>query len=403
MVDGMVGLLGTVLLLLGLAVATIGLYGLLRTPDIFDRLHAAGLVTGPGVILVLLASLATGRAEIITSAFLVIVFVLVTASLSTHAIALAAWRLRDAGPRSPQGVSGAVDTWAGSSAGTATRVLLAHDGSADADVAVGLLAGLRWPAGTSIRLIAALEGDLTPLTPTEAPVRPAVVPVAELEGVRAAARLLAERGLGADVVVRRGHPAAAIVDEAAALDAQLVVVGSRGLGRLRSLLAGSIAAEVVDGAPCPVLIARSSRLERVLLASDGSDASLAATELLAAWSIFETVLVDVLSVGMPAARYPEDRTSRHLREAAEDARQQPIADAAVVRLREAGRRAVPHVRQGEAAAAIVAFAEEREVDLIVIGSRGRIGLTRTLLGSVAREVASSVATSVLIVRGPGEG
>jgi multicomponent Na+:H+ antiporter subunit G len=84
--------LGSVLLGLGLLLATIGLYGLLRMPGIFDRLHPAGLVTGPAVILVLLASVATGRAEIITSAVLVILFVLITSPLSTHAIAQAARR-----------------------------------------------------------------------------------------------------------------------------------------------------------------------------------------------------------------------------------------------------------------------------------------------------------------------
>jgi len=86
---------GVAVLLLGLALASIGLIGMFRRPTIFEQLHAAGLVTGPGVILVLIASLATVNAEIVTSALLVVVFVLVTSSLSTHAIALAAWRLRD--------------------------------------------------------------------------------------------------------------------------------------------------------------------------------------------------------------------------------------------------------------------------------------------------------------------
>lgn len=83
---------GAVLLALGLLLATVGLYGLLRMPDIFHQLHPAGLVTGPAVILVLLASIASGSAEIITSAALVILFVLVTSPLSTHAIAQAARR-----------------------------------------------------------------------------------------------------------------------------------------------------------------------------------------------------------------------------------------------------------------------------------------------------------------------
>jgi multicomponent Na+:H+ antiporter subunit G len=85
--------LAIALLGLGLLLATVGLYGLLRMRSIFAQLHAAGLVTGPAVAVLLLASVATGTAEIITSAALVLVFVLVTSPLSSHAIAQAA-RLR---------------------------------------------------------------------------------------------------------------------------------------------------------------------------------------------------------------------------------------------------------------------------------------------------------------------
>lgn len=85
---------GVALLALGLLLATIGLYGMFRRPSILDQLHAAGLITGPAIILVLAAAIATGAAEIITSAVLVILFVLVTSPLSGHAIAQAA-RLRE--------------------------------------------------------------------------------------------------------------------------------------------------------------------------------------------------------------------------------------------------------------------------------------------------------------------
>jgi monovalent cation/proton antiporter MnhG/PhaG subunit len=87
---GLAGFLGSGLLLLGLTLATIGLFGLLRKPDIFEQLHPAGLITGPAVLLVLLAAVGTGNPEIITSAILVIGFVLITSSLSSHAIAQAA-------------------------------------------------------------------------------------------------------------------------------------------------------------------------------------------------------------------------------------------------------------------------------------------------------------------------
>jgi multicomponent Na+:H+ antiporter subunit G len=87
-----VDIAASALLGLGLMLATIGLYGLLRMPSVFAQLHPAGLVTGPAVALVLLASVATGSAEIVTSAALVVVFVLVTSPLSSHAIAQAARR-----------------------------------------------------------------------------------------------------------------------------------------------------------------------------------------------------------------------------------------------------------------------------------------------------------------------
>ena len=78
------------LLFLGLALTTIGLYGMLRKPDIFHQINAAGLITAPAIILILLASIATGKADVITSAALVIVFVMITSPLSAHAIAQAA-------------------------------------------------------------------------------------------------------------------------------------------------------------------------------------------------------------------------------------------------------------------------------------------------------------------------
>jgi monovalent cation/proton antiporter MnhG/PhaG subunit len=86
---------GMALLGLGLTLATIGLYGLLRMPGIFDQLHAMGLITGPSIIVILIAAVATANAEIITSAALVIVFVLITSPLSGHAIARAAYHTRD--------------------------------------------------------------------------------------------------------------------------------------------------------------------------------------------------------------------------------------------------------------------------------------------------------------------
>ena len=93
-------IVGAALLALGLTLATIGLYGLLRKPGLFDQLHAAGLITGPAIVLILLASVATRNLDVNTSAVLLILFLLITAPLSTQAIAQAAHR-RALGDQAP--------------------------------------------------------------------------------------------------------------------------------------------------------------------------------------------------------------------------------------------------------------------------------------------------------------
>lgn len=85
---------GAALLALGLTLATIGVYGLLRKPDLFSQLHAAGLISGPAIVCVLLAAVATRDLRVISSAVLLILFLLVTSPLSTHAIAQAAYRTK---------------------------------------------------------------------------------------------------------------------------------------------------------------------------------------------------------------------------------------------------------------------------------------------------------------------
>jgi nucleotide-binding universal stress UspA family protein len=242
-----------------------------------------------------------------------------------------------------------------------------------------------------------MEGDLLPLSSATAePHGRDEIPVELTAALEAAEQVLGQRGLTVDAVVRRGQPAAAIVDEAAALDAELVVVGSRGLGWARSMLLGSVAAGVVDGTSCPVLVTRSPSLHNVLLAVDETAPSAAAIEVVARWPIFEATRISVLSVATAVPQYGDVPGGMH--ELVETTRQQRVADAAATTLRRSSRRAIARVRTGDAAARILAVAEGESVDLIVLGSRGRTGLRRALLGSVGREVLSSAKTSVLVVR-----
>jgi nucleotide-binding universal stress UspA family protein len=297
---------------------------------------------------------------------------------------------------------------------SAMRVLVAIDGSVPAAQAVDLVAAVGWPAGTTIRVVEAVEtgaelfGDPWPAL--------ALIQSEELEAqlrleadttVREAAERLARAGLTVDTAVLTGRPATAIVDAAAMMNADLVVLGSRGHGTIETMLLGSVSAEVIDHSPAPVLVGRSRAIDRVVLAWDGSGCAERAAELVRSWPIFGAVSVRVVSVsdvGAPwQAGFAEAESAELARifaESLEASRVQhdELAREMADRLREAGRTAEPESREGDAASEILAAAETAQANLIVIGTHGRTGLARLLLGSVARNVLHHAACSVLVVR-----
>jgi nucleotide-binding universal stress UspA family protein len=91
--------------------------------------------------------------------------------------------------------------------------------------------------------------------------------------------------------------------------------------------------------------------------------------------------------------------------AAAKSEHEAVAAGAADRLRAAGRIVDAKLRVGDAAAEIVDEASSWNADLVVLGSRGLTGLSRLLLGSVARNVLQGTQSSILIVRdgSPGSG
>jgi nucleotide-binding universal stress UspA family protein len=71
-----------------------------------------------------------------------------------------------------------------------------------------------------------------------------------------AMQILKERGIDAKAIERRGDAAEKIVDEAKEEDAELIVVGTRGLNAAKRWLMGSVSTRVVQHAPCNVLVVR---------------------------------------------------------------------------------------------------------------------------------------------------
>jgi len=290
------------------------------------------------------------------------------------------------------------------------RVLIATDFSPHAEDAVKIVKRLALPSGSTVRLLHAIEpfADVATLNPAAiTAVTDAAVAQIERELDRAALTLRAP-GRDVETVTVLGRVADAIVEEAESSKADLIVVGSRGRHELKSALLGSVSAEVVDRAPCPVIIARGPTLRKAILAEDGSETAAAGARFLAgstALSDLEVRVVSVVDAPFPSVLNGSDAaigtyaaiqayydSLPALREATAK-----IAQERAGTLVAAGLNATSEVREGNVADKLIAAAAEAHADCIVIGSHGRTGLTRLFLGSVARAVLFNAPCSVLIV------
>ncbi|MDQ3736601.1 MAG: universal stress protein, partial [Actinomycetota bacterium] len=160
------------------------------------------------------------------------------------------------------------------------KVLLATDGSEDAALAARAAADLSERACSELHLVHVL-----PRFPRYAypGVTPRVYSRVLDEDLRGARDLLEEqvKGIGArgarvaESHTRRGPTADEILDLAEELGADLIVVGSRGLGPVRGLLLGSVSGGIVHGATSPVLVLRGGENawppNRIVVGDDGSE------------------------------------------------------------------------------------------------------------------------------------
>jgi nucleotide-binding universal stress UspA family protein len=295
-----------------------------------------------------------------------------------------------------------------------TRVVLAVDGSEAAERAVELCASIAWPEETRLRVVTVIEpyepivaADWSmPLSDVDDPANGEAMRSARAV-VRQATRQLARSGLDLDGSVLWGRPATRIVEAAVDLSADLIVVGSRGHGTIASMILGSVSAEVADHAHCPVLVARSTGLTRVVLGVDGSEFARTAESVVEAWPMFEKAAIEATSVAQVALPWtaglaigfyePPGAEMSDIKEPIV-AEMRGFADAATGRLSEAGLRASSHVVTGSPAATLIRAAQAHQADLIVVGTHGTTGLTRAIVGSVARNVMLHAKCSVLFVR-----
>jgi nucleotide-binding universal stress UspA family protein len=194
--------------------------------------------------------------------------------------------------------------------------------------------------------------------------------------------------------VRVGTPWRETVRLAGELGADGIVVGSVGHSAIERLLLGSTAEGIVRNASCPVLVVRKgplTRVRRVLLPVDRDEGSKTSVRYALRKLPRDIELEAVHAVAFPRMIDPE--LANVLPDEAESSR----------RLRAfldelGGKRIASRVVLGEPARGVLSAAGD--ADLVVIATRGRKGLARALLGSVAQTVVRHFEGPVLVLPGP---
>lgn len=293
------------------------------------------------------------------------------------------------------------------------KVLLAIDDSRGAQAVITEALNRMWPENTSFCILNVV--DLRHWDEM-----PELIDDARRAGekvVRQARERFKIAGYEVTGDVRLGFPDKAIGKYAREWGANLIMIGSRGLNTVTRFLLGSVAQAVLRDAPCSVEVVRPRTAERdgshpmrILVATDGSTCSALAVSAVAKrpWPKDTQVLVvtavqlvapDALHFSSSLApEYPTALLAEIWKEAEAQAGE-AVIDARKI-LEGAGLKVSTYQSTPacEPRVVILDEASKWDADLIVVGSHGRHGVDRLLMGSVSEAVAFHANCSVEVVR-----
>lgn len=201
-------------------------------------------------------------------------------------------------------------------------------------------------------------------------------------------------------MLRVGSPAEVIATTVEEEQVDLVILGARGLGPIKERVFGSISHRVLTLASCGKLIVNGTvkTMRQVLLPLQGTDDADAAVRFLESMPFREPPSLRLLTV-LPSVRRPwpvEAATAERLDELALESANDFI-EKVIARIRALGYQAEGRAVSGTPVEAILAEAGQLRSDLILMGSRGRKGVTRFVLGSVSHAVLHQMPCPVLVL------
>jgi len=240
--------------------------------------------------------------------------------------------------------------------------------------------------------------------PSLATIQGEVTDVLEGEGreiVEEAAGRARQAGVDAVDEVVQGGPSRTICDYVDSRGIDLVVMGTRGSRDIERIILGSVTERVVRNSAAPVLVVppesdRAYPPESVLVGTDGSEGSEAAFDealgiagaadaTLHAVSVLES---NVLGFDVRSSRIAEAR----------ERRDEETLGAVRDRGGDRGVAVETAIEEGDVVDRLNHYVEDNGVDLVVVGTHGRTGIDKRILGSVTENLMRSASVPVLSVR-----
>jgi len=200
--------------------------------------------------------------------------------------------------------------------------------------------------------------------------------------------------------LRIGSPAEVIVSMAEEQKADLIVMGARGLSPVKELLFGSVSHRILTLAPCATLVVNgpAKAMKQILLPLQGQSDAEAAIRFLQLKPFHDAIKITVLTV-LPETAPPWPTNAAAAAASTEILEKQTdYINGVAERLRAIGYEAQGVAVVGTPPTIILQEATTLRSDLILMGTRGRQGITRFVLGSVSHAVLHKTPCSVLVFR-----
>jgi nucleotide-binding universal stress UspA family protein len=287
--------------------------------------------------------------------------------------------------------------------GTEHLIVVGTDGSGHANKAVAWAASQALRTGSTLELVTAYGTGYVLVKPNEGKLAMNEV----LDGAQA----IAEKRAPGITITRRiypGAPEGVLMEEAAGAD--LLVVGSRGLGGFKGGLLGSVSRKCVHRAPCPVLVIRgrddvgdgtataddASVPHRIVVGLDGSPSSYAATEWAARQAELTGATLDVVAAWELPQSYGWSLPIPSDWDPAQDDKE--LLENSLEPIRAAHPGVAIHATVVEGHPSTVLENASSGADLLVVGSRGHGEVAGVLLGSVSEHSVIHARCPVLVLR-----